>query len=129
MAVYLDASALVKLIVTEAESAALVEFLRDRPERVSALIVRTEVARAVRRYRPRLVAPAVRMLDGVQLVDVLTTTVEQAGELDPVELSSLDAIHVATAYAVRSDLEAVVTYDTKMTAAARLLGLRVEQPA
>jgi len=44
-------------------------------------------------------------------------------------LRSLDAIHLAAALMVAAQLEAVVTYDARMAAGARLLGLRVAAPA
>ena len=47
--VYLDASALAKLVVEEAETAALQAYLADRPERVTSILARVEVARALRR--------------------------------------------------------------------------------
>ena len=54
---------------------------------------------------------------------------DAAGALDPGVLRSLDAIHLAAALTVAAQLEAVVTYDPRMAAAARLLGLRVSAPA
>lgn len=46
---YLDSSALLKLVIVERESTALLRFLnRDPAERVSCALVRTEVFRAVR---------------------------------------------------------------------------------
>lgn len=49
--VYLDSSALVKLVVRESESGALRRFLRRHPSRVSCALARTEVPRADRRAR------------------------------------------------------------------------------
>ena len=52
--IYLDSSALVKLAVTEPESAALADWLRDSSQlaRVSSPLVRVEVPRAVWRAAP-----------------------------------------------------------------------------
>jgi predicted nucleic acid-binding protein len=47
--VYLDSSALVKLVVTEPESSALMEFLLRQSDRVSSAVVLAEVPRALRR--------------------------------------------------------------------------------
>ena len=49
MTVYLDTSALVKLVVIEKESRALRTFLRHEPEQFSCAIARTELLRAVHR--------------------------------------------------------------------------------
>ncbi len=46
-ATYLDASALVKLVVRERESSALQRYLRRRRPLVSSALARTEVARAL----------------------------------------------------------------------------------
>jgi len=48
MAIYLDSSAIVKLVVQEAESAALRRYLRSDARRVSCALARVDVARAVR---------------------------------------------------------------------------------
>jgi hypothetical protein len=50
-----------------------------------------------------------------------------AAYTDPL-LRSLDAIHLATAEEVRADLVALVTYDERLAAAAKELGLPVEAP-
>lgn len=128
MAVYLDASALVKLIVMEAESQALADYLGSRPVRVSTALVRTEVPRAVRRYRPQLLDSAVRMLDGLRLITLDTAVLDRAALVNPPEVRSLDAIHLAAALAVFDELEAIVTYDERMAQAARSLGLAVAEP-
>ena len=45
---YLDSSALIKLVFEEHETGALEAFLRDRPVRVSSSLARVEVMRAAR---------------------------------------------------------------------------------
>ena len=52
-----------------------------------------------------------------------------AAQLRPVGLRTLDAIHVASALALGSELEAFVTYDDRMAEAARAIGLPVVRPA
>lgn len=128
MAVYLDASALVKLIVMEAESQTLAAYLGNRTVRVSATLIRTEVPRAVRRYRPQLLGRSVRMLDGLRMVTLDTAVLDRAALIDPPDVRSLDAIHIAAALTIADELEAIVTYDTRMAAAARGLGLPVAAP-
>ena len=56
--VYLDSSALVKLVVLEPESRALRAYLRGEPQRVSCGLARTEVLRAVRPVGPAAIAAA-----------------------------------------------------------------------
>ncbi|MCA1673304.1 MAG: PIN domain-containing protein, partial [Actinobacteria bacterium] len=51
-----------------------------------------------------------------------------AGDLEPDGLRTLDAIHLASAQAAGDDLGGVVTYDARMAAAARDLGLTTLTP-
>jgi hypothetical protein len=46
----------------------------------------------------------------------------------PVELRSLDAIHLATAQQLGADLARIVTYDDRMAVAANQLGLTTARP-
>jgi len=126
---YLDSSALVKTVVAEPESAALRRLLRRHHLRVSCGLARTEVVRAVRHLGPRATTRARQVLQRIDLVRLDDALLDAAGVLDASMLRSLDAIHLAAALTVAAQLEAVVTYDARMAAAARLLGLRVAAPA
>ena len=127
-AAYLNTSALVKLIAAEAESDDLLEYLRHRPTRISSAIVIVELGRALGR-RPDVDATrAFRVLDRLVLVEADRRILERAAGLAPAALRSLDAIHVSTAIEVRDSLEVVVTYDDRMAAASRLVGLSVVAP-
>ena len=128
-AVYLDSSALVKLVVAEPESAALRRWVRTRPLRVSCALARVEVLRAVRSHGDRAAALAHRVLSGVRLLRLDDDLLDRAAALDPAILRSLDAIHLAAAATFGASLEAVVTYDVRMTDAAALAGLPVASPA
>jgi hypothetical protein len=129
--VYLDSSALVKLVVTEPESTALMDLLRTRPDRVSSAIALTEVPRALRRagFGTAERRRARALLARVALVDVDRRILAAAAVLDPPTLRTLDAIHLATALAVRDDLVALVTYDRRLRAAAERAQLDVLAPA
>ena len=126
--VYLDSSALVKLVVVEPESSALRRYLADEPERASCALARVEVIRAVRAHGPSTVSRAQRLLQRLNLVEVDDELLEAAAALDPRILRSLDAIHVAAAQLLGEELTAVVTYDRRMAAAAQLLDLTVAAP-
>ncbi|MGH2728266.1 MAG: type II toxin-antitoxin system VapC family toxin, partial [Actinomycetota bacterium] len=109
-AVYLDASAFVKLVVPEPETRALRRFLtRSAPRRVSSAIVRTEAPRAVRHIGSEALARTREALRAIDLVTVDDRILDAAAALDPGVLRTLDAIHLATALAVGEDLEVVVT--------------------
>jgi uncharacterized protein len=128
-AVYLDSSALVKLVVREAESAALAAHLRRPLERVSCALARAEVVRAVRPHGPGAVARARQLLDRISLVHLDMLLLDSAAELDGAEMRSLDAIHLAAACALGDGLAELITYDRRMASAGRDLGLPAVAPA
>lgn len=127
-AAYLDSSAIVKLIIAEPQSVALRRFVRRRRPLLSSALARTEVLRAVLGEGDRGTARARVVLARLDLVRVNDRVLEAAGELLPAELRSLDAIHLATARQLGSDLGHLVTYDERMTCAARMFGLATAAP-
>jgi predicted nucleic acid-binding protein len=128
-AVYLDSSALVKLVVREAESEALTAYLRTRPLRVASALVRVEVPRAVRRHGPEALERAAKLISPVRLLALDDGLLDAAALLDADGLRSLDAIHLASAMTLGDDLDALVTYDERMTGAAHRLGLTCDAPS
>lgn len=127
--VYVDSSALVKLLVDEGETPALRRWLRDRPRWASCALARVEVLRAVRGAGAGVVTRGRRLLDRVDLITVDDPLLRDAASLGPPMLRSLDAIHLAAARALGTRLDVVVTYDRRMADAARTLGLRVVAPS
>jgi predicted nucleic acid-binding protein len=129
MAHYLDTSALVKLVVAEPQSTALRRWLRmaDR-QPVSCDLARTELLRAVRRGAPGRAVQARAVLDSLTLLTVPTALFEEAGRLEPASLRTLDAIHLAAALDLGDDLDAIVSYDERLAAAAEANGIPVLAP-
>lgn len=125
---YVDSSAIVKLVVREQESAALRRFLRRRAIVASAL-ARIEVTRAVRSLGPEAVRRADDVLARIDLVRITDRILTAAAALEPSELRTLDAIHLASAAHFGTTLQHVVTYDSRMTDAARIIGLSVAAPS
>lgn len=128
MAVYLDASALVKLVVREPESEALRRFLRRHPERVSSALSQVEVVRAVRFQGARAALRARQLLSRIRLLRFDDAILVAAADSNPEILRSLDAIHLASAQALGSDLDRVISYDQRMREAAERVGLPVSAP-
>jgi predicted nucleic acid-binding protein len=126
---YFDTSALVKLVVLEPESDALLAWATTA-ERVPVAsdLTRTELLRAVRQADPTLALRAREVLGSLTLLAVTSAILNTAGRLEPAALRSLDAIHLASALDLGDDLDAVVTYDVRMADACRALGLSVTHP-
>ena len=127
MALYLDSSALVKLVVKEPQTDELRSYLGDRLV-ASSIIARAEVMRAVGRVLPDDVGRAEQMLDRLTMVQMDEQIVTAAAWLRPWSIRALDALHVATASSLGGGLEALVTYDRRMATAGRMAGLRVTSP-
>ncbi|HEY1296701.1 MAG TPA: type II toxin-antitoxin system VapC family toxin [Chloroflexota bacterium] len=126
---YLDSSAIVKLAVQEPQSAALRRFLRRRTRIASSALAQTEVARALIAQGPEATRRGQDVLQRMSLLRVNDPVLALAGQLLPVELRSLDAIHLATARLLGDDLGNLVTYDERLAAGARGLKMRVVGPS
>lgn len=128
--VYLDSSALLKLILPERESAELEQALRHWPDWVSSAIAVVECRRALKRVRvPASVARRTEAaLNATTLLKLDEPVLRLASQVGPVELRTLDAIHLASALSMGDDPEAFITYDDRLARAARGLKLRVVQP-
>jgi len=125
--VYLDTSAFIKLVRSEPESSALRRELAGRELLSSALLV-VEGRRAARRYGELAARRARAGLTAVTLLPLDHGVLEAAADLDPAELRSLDALHLATVLSLGEDLERLYCYDARLAAAAQALGIEVSEP-
>jgi predicted nucleic acid-binding protein len=129
--IYLDTAALVKLVRREVESDALVDWITKQPDEllVSSTLVEVELPRALRRTEPALLAAVPGVLGRIAVYEMDELVRTTAAAYDEATIRSLDAIHLATADAVLADdLTAFVTYDRRLLAAAKGLGLPVAAP-
>lgn len=127
---YLDSSALVKFVLPEPETDALVKFLTDWPERISSVLARVEVLRAVRRagLQEAVYRRAKDVVARIGLVEIDDAVLGLAVDLRPPELRTPDAIHLATALSVGEELGALVSYDARLSRAATSSGILVLAP-
>lgn len=127
---YLDSSALVKLVLPEEESEALLESLSAWPVRVTSELARVEVVRAARRAttQPAAEKRAEEVMAGLYLLKMDSDILSGAARLEPRSVRSLDAIHLASALSLGADLGAIVIYDGNMATAAAGYGLEVLAP-
>ncbi len=125
---YLDTSAFIKLVRSEPESIALRKELAGRELLSSALLV-VEGRRAARRYGDLAARRAHVALSAITLLPLDHQILDAAADLDPVELRSLDALHLASAMSLGDDLERLYCYDVRLTNAAGSLGVEVSCPS
>lgn len=126
--VYLDSSALIKLVTPEPESSALDAFLVPHTGQLATSAIGVvEVARAS--VRADAVERGKEVLESVGVLELTDEIVERAGAVPPPSLRSLDAIHVATAASLGDELECLVAYDERLLDGARAFGLPVASPA
>lgn len=128
--IYLDSSALLKLVVAERESAALAAWLVEQADVpvASSELAKVEVLRACRRVAPNAVDLARDLLSGLDFVPLSSSVIDVAAELEGDALRSLDALHLASALAVRTALTAFVAYDLRLQAGAAVAGLPTIAP-
>lgn len=136
--IYLDTSAIVKLLRREAETAALVDHLdaHSQHELITSALSTVEAARALRAVdaeetASRSIRSSHRIeIDGgiILAVAVSGPVLDLARTLPPAVLRSLDAIHVATAKLAGGSLDHLITYDKRMILACEAAGLRGVSP-
>ena len=113
----------------EPESDALRRLLESERDQFASALVEVEVVRAVARVAPANVADAQRVVTQLPVVELTDAIRTRAVALEPSTLRTLDAIHLATALAAGDELDCVLTYDTRLAAAATTHGLMVLAPA
>jgi len=128
---YLDTSALMKLIRREPESDSLADWLDAQTPApwVSSTLIEVELPRALRRIEPSLLADVPAIVARVARYEVDEVVRATAAAYPNTALRSLDAIHLATADAVfGTQLTAFVAYDEQLLTVAAAAGLPTAAP-
>lgn len=125
---YVDASALVKLVVPEAESAGMLRWYIEAERVVTSRIGIVETIRATARF-PHDPDHLRFVLGSVEVIELGREVADRAAAVRPEYLGALDAIHLATALELGDGVGAFVTYDDRLAAAARAAGFEVVRPA
>ena len=128
MLIYADTSALIKIVIREPESAALEAFLHEIDVLVTSRITQVELVRSTQRQLAAKPSVIDEILGQLVFREVTRDIAASAGLLEPTQLLSLDAIHLASAIEMRNELDAFLTYDTRLAEAARQNGLTVAMP-
>lgn len=116
-------------MITEPESLALRRFLSGCERVVSSELAEVELKRVARRHQRAAVSG--RVEDVLGRIDLIVLTAEirkRAALVDPPQLKSLDAIHLATALALDVSGLVFVGYDRKLQSAGAAAGLEILSP-
>jgi predicted nucleic acid-binding protein len=126
--VYLDSSAIVKLVIAEPGSVELRSYVDAGGSRTTSIVSLVEASRAVERADPALMPRVDEALKMVNVIDLDREVARLAARIRPPRLRSLDAIHLASAALLGSSLLVFITYDRRMADAAREADLAVASP-
>jgi hypothetical protein len=129
--IYLDSSALVKLAITEPESAGLLRWLGEHPNlvRVSSELTRVEVVRIIWQAQPTALPEGYLVTRRVARIELNDEVLRKAAAVRPAWLRSSHAIQIASALTIRQELTAFIAYDDRLLAAAKEAGLPTASPA
>lgn len=125
---YLDTSALGRVLLGEPDAPAILRELGSFEQHVASRLLRLELRRLA--LREDLLPAADQLLAGVALLPLDERVLTSAETIPPATVATLDAIHLVTALllAGAGRLDAVMTYDRRLTEGARTHGLTVLAP-
>jgi predicted nucleic acid-binding protein len=128
-AVYLDTSALGRVLLDEPDKRAIKDALDDFERVVASRLLRIELRRVA--LKRGLLDRAESLLADISLVPLDDRILTATETLAPASVGALDAIHLATAVqlAGAGKLNAVMTYDKGLAAGAREHGIAVLSPS
>lgn len=131
--IYMDTSALTKLLIAEPETPELRNWLTSQIDQgdsaATSALGRVELMRTVARYGDISQADRARyLLDGLDILPLTEPMMSLAESIGPATLRSLDAIHLAAAAYFDQELTAFVTYDHRLLNGCRDIGLTIASP-
>jgi predicted nucleic acid-binding protein len=127
--VYLDTSAIGRVLLGEPDAVAVIRRLRDFDQHIASRLLRVELRRLA--LREGLLEQADQLLSGVALLPLDEAVLDAAETVPPASVATLDAIHLVTALRLADEdlIDTVMTYDTRLADGAREHGLSVIAPA
>lgn len=127
--IYVDTSAIARMLLDEPDKPAIERRLEDFEERVASRLLRVELRRVG--TREGVLDRADDLLKDISLVAVDEEILASAETLTPSTVTTLDAIHLATAVRLSKagELDALMTYDKRLADGAREHGITVLSPS
>ena len=127
MSYYLDSSAILKLIIKEAESDSLRKFINTKV--ITSAISRVEVIRTLCLNDESLIIAGQMVLEKFELMPLSRPILTIAENFSSqITLRSLDALQVASVIFLSPMVKSLITYDKNMIKNAKALGISVVSP-
>lgn len=124
---YLDSSAILKLIIKEAESDSLRKFINTKV--ITSAISRVEVIRTLSLNDESLIIAGQMVLEKFELMPLSRPILTIAENFSSqITLRSLDALQVASVIFLSPMVKSLITYDKNMIKNAKALGISVVSP-
>jgi predicted nucleic acid-binding protein len=126
--VYVDTSALGRVLCREPDGPAVVRALAEFDLHVASRLLRVELRRLA--LRQDVLQAAGELLAAIALVPVDQATLDDAETVPPASVATLDAIHLATAVRLSAAgvIDTLMTYDARLAVGAAHHGLAVLAP-
>jgi predicted nucleic acid-binding protein len=126
---YVDTSALGRVLLAEPDAASIQASLAGYEESWSSSLLTLELGRLARRHGKTDFA--LQLLEGLSLCTVTEERLRVAAAIQPLEVRSLDAIHLGAAVELRDAelVSAVLTFDKQFIAGCVHHGIEVIKPA
>jgi uncharacterized protein len=127
-AVYIDTSALGRVLLDESDAPAINDALRRFDRMIASSLLGVELRRLA--SRREMLDRATMLVTRVALLPIDSRTLTLAETLTPHTLGTLDAIHLATALlsVETAEVDTLMTYDKQLANAAREQGIEVLSP-
>jgi len=126
---YVDTSALGRVLLGEPDAEAVIRDLREFDRHIASRLLRVELRRLA--LREGLLDHADQLLSGISLLPLDEAVLDAAETVRPASVATLDAIHLVTALRLADQalIDTVLTYDARLAGGAREHGLSVIAPA
>jgi len=124
---YLDSSAILKLIIKEAESDSLRKFINTKV--ITSAISRVEVIRTLSLNDESLITTGQMVLEKFEFMPLSRPILTIAENFSSqITLRSLDSLQVASVIFLSPMVKSLITYDKNMIKNAKALGISVVSP-
>jgi uncharacterized protein with PIN domain len=125
---YVDTSALGRVLLGESDAAAINATLARYDETWSSELVVVELGRLAKLHS--LESEAGELLQDVRLLRITSARLRSAMQIDPAQVRTLDSIHLSAAVSLHrlGTIAAVLTFDNQLQAGCQHHGIAVETP-